>query len=300
MEFLRFLMGIRNPVQDVFFGLVTRLGEETVTIVVLCVLYWCVSKKLAYGIGVAYFVSGLSVQGLKIAFRVERPWALDPSIRPVGSALTAATGYSFPSGHTQAAAALFGTLGFAAKKRWQTVACLMVVVLVGFSRMYLGVHTPVDVFTGMALTLVAVWIVTKFLMTDYAYSHKREIILASSLAVLAFAVLVLALSMYNNGIIEYDYVSDCCKAVGAGFGFAVGMYAERRYIQFDTKTDNNWMQILKFVLGFAGLMAVKEGLKLIIGTGLAVDTLRYFLVIIWAIAVFPIIIKKCFQKKTKE
>ena len=150
MSFLWFLSDLRTPAGDFFFQQITYLGQEIFVVAVICWLYWCVSKKSAYILGFSYFLSGLLIQALKITFRVPRPWKLDSSFKAVESALPEATGYSFPSGHTQSITALFGTLALSARKKWQTVLCFVIIFLVGFSRMYLGVHTPLGIHLDKA------------------------------------------------------------------------------------------------------------------------------------------------------
>ena len=117
MDFLNLLSQYRTPAGDVFFQGITLLAQETFVVVVICWLFWCSNKKLAYCLGFTYFTSGLLVQGLKITFRVPRPWLLDPAFEPVASAVPGATGYSFPSGHTQSITALLGTLGLYTRKK---------------------------------------------------------------------------------------------------------------------------------------------------------------------------------------
>ncbi|MCL1997954.1 MAG: phosphatase PAP2 family protein [Turicibacter sp.] len=108
MELLWFLEGLRTPFWDAVFSQITTLGEETILIVVFCLVFWCVNKKAGYVLGTSFFLSALAVQGLKTVFRVPRPWVSYPDFLPVGYAIDAATGYSFPSGHTQNAAVLWG------------------------------------------------------------------------------------------------------------------------------------------------------------------------------------------------
>jgi len=293
MEFLRLIESIRTPFLDTVIGLVTRLGEETIGIVLLCVIFWCISKRIAYGIGIVYFLSGLTVQGMKICFRIDRPWVADPTLNPVPSAIKHAIGYSFPSGHTQSAAALLGTLGvYVAQIPFKAILFLLA-ILVGFSRLYLGVHTPLDVVTSLIIAFLFIMLVYKVFAME-ADNKKRELLTASFIIVYAVVVIIIAAVLYSGGKIEQNYISDCLKAAGASIGFAVGMYVERLYIDFPVKTKKIYLQVIKFVLGIAGVLVIKEGLKLVIGTGLAVDTFRYFLMLTWMTVFFPLIIKRFF------
>ena len=294
MEFLRLIESIRAPFLDTIFGIITRLGEETVAVVIICAIFWCINKRAAYGIGVAFFFSGLTVQGLKICLRIDRPWIADPTLRPVPSALTAATGYSFPSGHTQSASALFGSLGVWIKQKPIKALCFLIVALVAFSRIYLGVHTPLDVIASLLISFALIWLTTKIFAADKA-DKKREFIISMAMALFAAAVGVISITLYASKAIEHSYAADSLKAVGAGIGFAAGMFIERAYIGFSVKTKSILWQIIKFVLGFAGVLAIKEGLKLIIGTTLAADISRYFLMTAWVTVGFPLIIKRFFS-----
>ncbi len=103
--------------------------------------FWCSNKSLAYKLDFLIFVRSC-YQGLKITFRIPRPWILDFSFEPVKSAVPGATGYSFPSGHTQSGTAFFTTLAFQCRRTGLRLLCIFAFFLIGFSRMYLGVHTP--------------------------------------------------------------------------------------------------------------------------------------------------------------
>ena len=343
MEILKFLENVRSPFFSAVFGFITHLGEETVAIVVLCAIFWCINKRIAYGIGVAYFLSGLTVQGMKICFRIDRPWIVDPTLNPLPSALPQATGYSFPSGHTQSAAVLFGSLGVQIKYKTIKALCFFLVLLVAFSRMYLGVHTLLDVVTSLLITLLFVFITEKILVGDPAVQRRqprggvldpapvasdcaeesgdteqpvavmrsampreragltassgnktRELIPAFFMTLFACAIIVIAAVLYSGAKIELQYLSDCLKAAGAGVGFVSGMYIERNFIVFSVNAKNILWQIIKFIIGIAGVLVIKEGLKLIIGSGLISDTLRYFIMLIWVTVFFPLIIKQFF------
>ena len=293
MEFLRFIEGIRTPFLDSVFGLATHLGDETVVVVVICAIFWCINKQVAYRICIAFFFSGLTVLGMKICFRVDRPWVIDPTFKPVPSALKGATGYSFPSGHTQSAAALFGTLGAVIKHKPAKVLCFFIVFLVALTRLYLGVHTIIDVAASLVITLLLVAVSVK-VFADGTAGKKNVMILSLVMALYSAAVVVVAAELFRSGKIEQSNLSDCVKAAGIGIGFSVGMYIERVYINFSTRSKSYIWQIIKFVPGLAGVLAIQEGLKPIIGAGLIADGLRYFLMIMWVTVLFPLIIKRFF------
>ena len=294
MELLRAIESIRTPFLDTLIGLITRLGEETIGIVLLCLIFWCISKKIAYVIGVAFFLSGLTVQGMKICFRIERPWVIDPTFEPVPGAKEYATGYSFPSGHTQSATAFYGALGSQVKPMIFKVILFAIPVLVAFSRMYLGVHTLQDVIVSLVITFLLIWLTCRIITSDVE-SKKKEFFISLFMILYAVTVIIIAAVMYNNGTIEDKYIADCLKAAGAGIGFAIGMFIERVYIKFSVKSKNIFIHIIKFVIGIAGVLAFQEGLKLIIGTGFIVDMFRYFLMISWVTVLFPLLIKRFFS-----
>ena len=207
MEFLKFLENIRTPFFDTIFSLVTRFGEETIGIMILCAIFWCINKRIAYGICVAYFLSGLTVQGMKICFRIDRPWVADPAFTPVPSALEHATGYSFPSGHTQSAAALYGSLGAQIKHLPFKTICFLLVILVAFSRMYLGVHTPLDVFISLIISALFILLTLKYL-SGSPIDKKREFIAAIFMVLYVTIIIVIATVLYFSGKIEEKYLSD--------------------------------------------------------------------------------------------
>ncbi len=290
---LKALEGIRSPFLDTLIQLVTRLGEELIIFGVICLLYWCINKDAAYKLGMIFFVSGITVQGLKVTFRVERPFVLDPSLTPVSSAIEAATGYSFPSGHTQGATSLYGYFAYTVKNKWLKVLFVLAFVAVAFSRMYLGVHTIFDVAVSMAVTLAAVILINKFYFAFANGNHDAvvSIILASASLLLCIYSFILA----EAGYVDPSQINDCFKSGGAGLGFALGFYLERKYLRFDVKADKLYIQILKMVAGIAGALVFKSGLKLIASGNIIVDFVRYFLTILWVIYLFPLIFSKCLK-----
>ena len=296
MELLYTLAKIRTPFFDTVLGLLTKLGEELILFAIFCFIYWCVNKRLAYIIGLGYFLSGLSVQILKISFRIDRPWVRDPSFKPVDNAMKTATGYSFPSGHTVGATSVYGSLGINAKKLIYIILWFVPALVVGFSRMYLGVHTLLDVGVGFALSVVFC-LVAKLLFESLEKKKSFNAVFGAAMVAIAAGTIIYSLSLYSSGVIEFSYVVDSCKAAGAALGFGVGFYIERSFINFDVKCDKWYFQTVKLVVGLAGLLLFKTGLKYVIGTTIVAHTVRYFVIVLWVIALYPLIIKSFFKRK---
>lgn len=295
MDFLRLLEGIRNPVLDSFFQWITYLGQEICILAVICLFYWCLDKNFAYRLGFIYFSAGLCIQTLKITFRIPRPWILDPEFHPVASAVPAATGYSFPSGHTQGGTCLFVPLALRSRKFWQKCLCILMFLAIGFSRMYLGVHTPKDVLTAMAVSLFFTAIIRKFgdsLLEENRYTKMISVILL----ILSFLTAFYALLLFRQNIIEVKYAADCCKAAGAGLGFAAGFYLERTYLNFCSRCRNVSHLLQRMTVGLLLTLVLKLTLKFFLGDTLFMELLQYFFVVLFVMYGYPFLFTK--MKKT--
>jgi undecaprenyl-diphosphatase len=164
-------------------------------------------------------------------------------------------------------------------RRWWRLLALMPFV-VGFSRMYLGVHTLLDVGCALAITAVFAAIVQGISQTKLW--DKPQVV---ALGLLAFSAAVLIYAFCRQDVTR-DMLEDCIKAAAAGVGFAVGYFVEKKWVNFDTKAVW-WMQIIKVVVGLAVVLAIKSGLKLVLGETLVADAARYFLLIVWIIVGWP-------------
>lgn len=288
MDLLYAIAGLRTPFWDSFFEAFTFLGYQTAVVVVICALYWAIDKDLATRVGLGFFFSGLLVQGLKITFRVPRPWVMDPEFLPVGDSMREATGYSFPSGHTQAATSLWMPLGLVSRKWGLRILFFLIALGVAFSRLYLGVHTPLDVGVALALS-GGIALVVHFL-----WDRLRERRGMISWIMLAFAlfVMVYALILWKTGVITEEYADGACKAASVGMGFALGLWLEGRFVNF--KVEGPWyIRLLRVPVGLCGVLAIQNLPKLIFGDLLWVTIFRYFLLALWVSFLYPIIFAKC-------
>ena len=292
LGFLRLLEGIRNPALDTFFSLITRLGEETAFMALAMAIFWCVSKRSGYLVFLVGFFGTLGNQFLKLTFRIPRPWVLDPSFTIVESAREAATGYSFPSGHTQNSVGTFGAIGVSVKKKWVRIACAVPVILVPLSRLYLGVHTPLDVGVafGMALALIAV--LYALFRNEKRWERSMPAVIAAVI-VCALAYLIYVLCANFPADTDPHNLESGTKNAWTLMGCTVALpviyFLDKKYIRFETRAV--WYaQILKLVLGLGLAIGVKAALKAplraILPNGPA-DAVRYFLLVLVAGALWP-------------
>lgn len=294
MEILHFIAQYRTPFFDTLFQAVTLFAQETLVVVIICWLYWCLDKRKAYILGFTYFLSGLLVQGLKITFRIPRPWVLDPEFHPVSSALSGATGYSFPSGHTQSGTALFSTLGFASRKYAGKFFCFFFMILIGFSRMYLGVHTPKDVLVSMFLTLgisAFIWYKAGPALTDTAHTKKISL----GLLCICLFLGIYTFYLYITKTADPEMAKDALKACGAGLGFAVGYYLECTHIHFSVPKERK-QKIIRFLIGLLSVLILMGLFELTLKKFLIGSILSYFLLILWIVAGYPAL----FSRKEKR
>ena len=221
-------------------------GISKVAVVVMPLLpvavYWCANKKWGYRF-LATIWCGEVVNGLvKLTVCAYRPWIRAAEIEPAGDSKVAATGYSFPSGHTMCATATYGTLAVwqHKKRRWLVILCCVLIFLTMFSRNFLGVHTPQDVLVGFLETALII-LTVGFVMKRVAGSDRRINILSlAGIGFIAASMIYIQVKPYPmdyvNGELLVDPVKmmkDCFNGCGGLLGLIVGCWLERRFIRYE-------------------------------------------------------------------
>ena len=297
MELLYALESIRTPFLDKLMGLVTNLGGEAVFIVAAIVVFWCLSKSSGYYMMTVGFAGTIINQFLKLWFRIPRPWVKDPNFTIVESARAEATGYSFPSGHTQNAFAVFGAPARFFKNTALRIIFILLIALTAFSRMYVGVHTPLDVGVSIIVGTILVFVIYPF-FRDMDKSPKKVYIIFSIFIVLAAAfVAFVELYDFPADIDAENYASGLKNAymiLFCAIGLMLTFFIDTKYVHFPTQALW-WAQIIKVVVGLAILLALKSVLKApllaLFGGHSIAHGVRYFIVILFAGIVWPMTFK---------
>ncbi len=151
METIYFLQTGASPALDALFLLITNLGSERAYIALLVITYLGIDARLGRHVGVYLLLSFYLNYELKSFFDTPRPYVLDPSVLRSEAAGETGTGPGFPSGHAQASLTYWGYTALWLRRGWFWVVAGLVVVLISLSRVYLGVHLPIDVFGGLVV-----------------------------------------------------------------------------------------------------------------------------------------------------
>ena len=287
-----------------FMKKMTFFGELNTTLVILAIIYWCISKDLGTYLMMGWSGNRIANGFMKITVCAYRPWIRDSRIIPHGDAITTATGYSFPSGHTMNAGTVFGGTAMYGKNFSKPLKIMLylIVVLVALSRTFLGVHTPQDVLVGMASSLLVMWLTLK-LTRWIAEKPEKDKLVACIGFVLAIALgLYAALKSYpvdydSNGKIIVEgakMANDTFKAVGWVSAFLTGWILERRFVGFSTDISKE-RRFSRGIFGIMGYYAVTFVLNTLLKKwipGPAGTILTCFLQMFYITFLFPWIMKK--------
>ncbi|MDR2841057.1 MAG: phosphatase PAP2 family protein [Paludibacter sp.] len=247
---------ITGAIFDPFFLFITKFGEGIIPYFIVFFFYWCVDKRLGQRLLLVIFTGDFVNSILKLTFCVYRPWVRCDELLPAGNAKLASSGYSFPSGHTTSAAACYGTLAWTFRSK-KTIAILLValLLLVGFSRNYLGVHTPQDVLCALLEVTLIICGVHKLLLWINDNPKRIAIVALAGLLLIIAAIIYVRLKTY-----PLDYVGDKLivspekmqpdffLSCGALLGVLAGWFVERKFVNFSTDVGAH-TKAIRFISG---------------------------------------------------
>lgn len=273
-EIIKAIQTVASPALDIIFQAITMLGEDFFIIFVATFIYWCFNKEMGYWMCWCLSFGNLVVSAVKVTFAVERPIGYE-GIRTLRE--HTAPGYSFPSGHTHASANFFTSIARAVNRKRFWILAAVVPALVGISRLYLGVHWPMDVAAGyvigIALPLV-LWLVYR----KYA-RHKALLFFISS------AVFVPLCFIFTDD-------TSFWKSLGFSLGVAIGAFIETKFINFEIDEVPAKKKAYRYIGGIILILIVYLGMKALLPTGPIYSFIRYLCIPVAATALWPYIFKK--------
>ena len=269
LELLRTIQQIASPALDVLFIAITFLGETFPAVAIIALTYWLIDRRSGEQIAFSLLLSlGVNCT-IKNICRFPRPIG-EEGIRSLR--VETATGYSFPSGHTQNAATLYTSLALLLRRRWAWAAAVVLSLLVALSRLYLGVHYPKDVLAGLLLG---------FVLPPCAARLYRRFRNRSTLYLLLALVLLIPLILVGD--------ADFYKLYGLICGLALSHPLEQRFAGFQTPAAGPARALARVALGAALLLLSKAISGLLLPETLWANTAAYFVISFEAFFVCPLL-----------
>ena len=286
-----FLRGIATPGLDGVMKVITDLGSTGFYMAVIPVLYWCINKSLGFRLAIALSISNYINVGIKFIFCRLRPYVVFPHLDAPEYLKLTGTGYSFPSGHAQVSSTFWTYLARSAREKWITVTGIVVVIFVAFTRVYATVHYPTDVLVGVVLGVAIAYLYGEIenRLRDSGAKGKERVRLG-----LAVSVVVPGLAFALSSPFNAAFTEEVAQVLGFIAGAGVGYTLESEYVKYDVRASLP-IQAIKIVLGLAGVMAVRYGLKAVFPGTAFWNMLRYAMVAVWATLGAPFMFKTLFR-----
>jgi len=290
----------------------TNLGNELFFLLVAPILYWCINKKIGPRLGTFLLISTSINSILKLVFHSPRPYWVSPQVKPYSHE----TSFGIPSGHSQNAAVVWGAIAAWAQKTWMWLLSIFVIIMIGLSRIYLGVHFPIDVLSGWLVGGILLFILLRTEKPVLGWFNKFHP--AAQILLIFFGTLIMLLIWFTVKIGISGFVlpqqwielaqqkagtepitplspEGIISNMGALFGFGVGAIMINSLGGF--KVRGNFLQyILRSLIGIFGVLVIWYGLGKLFprNPDLLSYSLRYFryaLVTIWVTALAPLVFR---------
>ena len=266
-----------------FFVQVGILADNYLIEIMILIIFWSIDKNLGKLMGLSYSFNAVLTPIFKITVLRKRPYFINSNIKclqapskPSASIFNIKSqGYSFPSGHSSSITALYGSIVYYLKNKYVTVICAVIILTVGFSRIFLGVHFPSDVIGGLILGF------TIIVFISFLFNHFK-----SNLAYLIlFLCFLPCVFLGSKGIIYKLFLF---------LSFEIGFIFEEKFVKFE-KAKNISQFLLRIIFGIIiyviltctfNMQIFNSPLLKIIST-----VLTYFILI----GIYPLIFKNIFK-----
>ncbi len=289
---------------DKFFLSITIFGEFWLPTLICAIAYWCIDFRAGIYLFTLEGFNILLAHFFKMIACVYRPWVLNSNLHPSELAVPYAKGYSFPSGHSAMSSSTLGGVAFLIrKKKALCISLICFILLVGFSRLWLGVHTPQDVVCGLLTGLILIFAVNPLI--DWAEkNNNRYLYLMGIVDVLALIALIY-IEFFNTYRIDYvsgEMLVNPQKSIYTTFvvyGYALGLlngcFLCRRFFPFNPKKGSLKNKIIRGIIGtIILLLMLKYVLQFIImnPVALKIAIMLMFIMGLVITLIYPLIFTK--------
>jgi membrane-associated phospholipid phosphatase len=290
----------------------TFVGSPDFAFVILPAIYWCIDSRLGVRIALIVFASSMLNEVAKLALQGPRPYWVSLQVK----ALASEPGFGVPSGHAQIAVGVWGMVAATLRRGSAWAAAIVLILLIGVSRVYLGVHYPHDVVVGWIIGVLllwlflAAWIPVSRWIGSKALSRQAVLSIAICLAFLTVdAMMVRGLSHYVS---PADWLTNAARAggmpppgvsmdpmltyAGAFLGFVLGLAWIAKGVGF-APSGSFRQRALCFIIGLAGVLVLYAGLKAAFPSGerlvgLSLRFVRYAALGLWISAGAPAVFQR--------
>ncbi|MBR3238609.1 MAG: phosphatase PAP2 family protein [Oscillospiraceae bacterium] len=312
IEYLLFLQRFRESINDSLTPFMEGISLFAVTYLIMIpvFVYWVVSKRKGLYTLVSYYLCCGFNAIVKLTVCAYRPWIRDARVHPAGDAITTATGYSFPSGHTVTAGPIYGGLAVVSWswKKFVSVILGIFLLLTAFSRNYLGVHTPQDVFVGICESVFWLIIIAKIFTYLDEHPEKENLLLLICFIVGWLGIAYITFKPYPMDYVDGKLLVDPQKMMNDGYGdiclliaFPVARYIEKRWIGFQApglKGAGLAAGIVGLIPLFVMIKFMRPALDGVLGTHWGHFT-HSFILVLYCVALWPLVIKAVSKTENK-
>ncbi len=293
IELLFYLQDIRVLLPDFFTQFYLWISsvelQYFIPVLIMAFLLWCYGQKESEMVMLNFGFSNMVGYITKYIVQQPRPWLLDPTLEPDPAAKSEAHGYSLPSGHTTSTVSTFGTLAWIFRHHYLSVFCLAICALVPFSRMFFGVHTPLDIIVAVVIVIVVSYVNFRILEFSYKSPRNRVYVL------IGYSVAALILSFVC------DYVAGKTlsnKMTGFCIAMPLCLLIKERYLKYEIPTLTIKEHFMRALPGLIISFVIMEAVYRLMTSYGAITSLTA--AIVFVILVYPFILKKWDERKTAK
>ena len=285
LEILSFFQHIHSGTLDAIMNLISMFGEIAVPLIVLCLTNWCISKRKGFMILSSLMAALLATQVVKAIVRAPRPFQAHPELIE-GGRIETATGYSFPSGHSATGSSFYSSLAYVFRKGWIIAAAVILIIAIPVSRMYLGVHWPIDVTVGTIIGLASGILLCPLFgrIFDDDKAFCRFTAVSGTATALVSIILTILLTLQAIDEVAFsDFMSNAAVASGA----LLGSFIERRTIDYRAEAGSIGQKCARFAAGIATIAITAIAIRAIPLPYYVSHLLLFFAIGMMATYVYP-------------